>query len=207
MSTSKLRSSQDFFVLRDPLAAQPLRLGPDEQWWDEKFVHRLSLGKELPSEPIVLRVRMGGVLREFLWSTYVGYICVSQRVVDLLKQHDFTGWATYPVKIYGREGQAIEGYHGFAITGPQLEWDRSLSQIVTKRVPWGKGSDDCYVGLLFHLAEWDGSDFFWVGGSKVVTGRVARSFKKDKVTNVRLIPISEYETSVDTDEFLRRRGL
>ncbi len=206
MSTLTFLDYSKLFELADPLANRPLRLGivSDAVWLAIRDdVWSLYRGQLRLSEPLRLRAYMGGQATDFLWSGYPPLVCVSSRVVDLLREHGITGWDTYPVEVYGRKGEPLPGYHGFAVTGPECRRDRSRSQILTRQaVPGGKPFQ-VYKGLYFDESHWDGSDIFLVRpfGGIVVTEKVYRLFKRAKVSNVRFTPLTEVEIDVSLDEF------
>jgi len=116
-STSKEELSfDDVYVLHDPLANQPLRLDPPDEVSKETLVGLFRSEMRL-SKPLELRASMGGRAMDILWSTCIPVMAISSRVVALFREHGFTGWSTYPVRVFGRKGEPIEGYHGFAVTG------------------------------------------------------------------------------------------
>jgi hypothetical protein len=198
----------DFFYMHDPLANRPLRLSPQQDWImreNENIEWLLFYGELQPPEPVIFKAYMGGQATDFLWSGLVALVCISQRVVDLLRDNALTGWATYPVEVYGRQGEHLPGYYGFAVTSYAGEQDLSRSQIVTRSL-YGKPVE-MYKGLYFSESSWDGSDIFRVGpGTKVVTGKVQRAFKRAKISNVRFTPVLEDETEVSIFQYRKKQG-
>jgi hypothetical protein len=193
------------FHLRDPLATRPLRLSISgfSDWMNDEQAWAIFKASEKPNQPIKLGAYQGGQATDFLWSAMPPLVCVSSRVVNLLEKNSITGWTTYPVEVFGRNGEELPGYHGFSITGPECRRDRSRSEIITKPppVPTGK-SFQVYKGLYFDEADWDGSDFFLVRMNiKVITGRVKDLFVQSKISNVNLIPLSEVERQVLLDRY------
>jgi len=169
-----------------------------EQAW------KLFRGKFKPEHPLRLSAYQGGQATDFLWTAFPPLVCISSRVVELLTEHRITGWATYPVEVYGREGEPLPGYHGFSVTGPECKRDRSRSQIIEKPPPSPRGqSYQVYKGLYFDESQWDGSDIFLVRpfGGIVVTEKVYKLFKRNRVSNVRLIPLPKVEIDVILDEY------
>lgn len=194
-----------FYELSDPLANRPLRLEDyDSDWLTNEQLQLLVRGALRPEQPLKLRGYMGRQVVDVLWTGRALLFCVSSRVIELLSEHGITGWSTFPVEVYDRQGGPLPGYHGFAITGPVCRRDKSRSQIVAKPppVPEGEGRE-VYRGLYFDESQWDGSDFFWVdrSGGRVVTERVYRLFKRNKISNVRLVPLPEVEIDVILDRF------
>lgn len=207
MSTLKSIDYSRFFDLADPLASRPLRLmgGKAEHYSDNVTSEQAWLlfrGYLKPAKPLKLGAYRGGQATDFLWASLVHIICVSSRVVELLTEHQITGWDTYPVEVYGRKGEPLPGYYGFAVTGPECRRDRSRSQIVDKPAPTPEGRGyRVYKGLYFDETQWDGSDLFLVRPCTVVTERLYRLLKKARISNVRLTPLIEVEIEVKLDEY------
>lgn len=207
MSTSTYPNYRTLYRLRDPLANLPFRMSRrllanwptvDQQW-------EIARGKFQTYGPLVFDATSGGRLTDILWSRSVVFLFFSARLIHLLQEHSITGWSTYPVELYNRQGELLAGYQGIAITGSECARDRSRSQIVDKPppVPGGRGYQ-VYRGLYFDESEWDGSDMFWVseGGGVVITERVYKLFRKHKIRNVKFTPLSEVEIDVSNDKYI-----
>ena len=67
--------------------------------------------------PIVFRQYDGKRLRDFLDTGWPPVYLISDRVVSLLKDNSITGWHNYPVKLFDKKGNLIEGYSGFSVLG------------------------------------------------------------------------------------------
>lgn len=205
MFTSEFPGYTCFHRLSDPLANRPLRLSPTDDAVElipDNEAYPLARGLWQPPRALVLRASMGGQATDFLWSTYTPIVCVSERVLRLLENEEFVGWGTYPVEVYDRKGSPLPGYWGFAVLGPNLEHDRSMSAVLTKPPPTLRGHEyQVYKGLYFRADGWDGSDFFLVEGFTVVTERVRKEFKRHRITNVRLTSLVEVEVDVLLDRF------
>lgn len=205
MFFSSLIDFANFFKLHDPLANRPLRLEIGEGKYCPTSEQRTALfrGKLRETEqPLRLYAYMGGQATDFLWTGLPPLVCVSERVVRLWREHKFTGWSVYPVEVYDRKGELLPDYLGFAVTGPSIKRDRSRSEIITKPPPTPTGkSYQVYKGLYFDEKEWDGSDFFLVGGAIVVTQPVRDACRRAKISNVRFTPLTEVEISVDLDKY------
>ncbi|MBI4330930.1 MAG: hypothetical protein HY673_06595 [Chloroflexi bacterium] len=189
----------NFYMLEEPGATRPLRLKAQQEFaWRNSF--ELYSGEFRPPEPVLLKAFMGGQLADFLWASSVFITCISQRVLGLLKANGFTGWDTYPVEAYGRRGEPLPGYHGFAVKSWAGKINLAKSPIIDKP-PLVPGADPyrVYRGLYFDEKNWDGSDVFRLAaGETVITGRVKDVFKKAKVTNILLTPLDEFEMDVTT---------
>ena len=198
-STSTFLDHSEFSKLTDPLATRPFRLSIRNycEWLTREQAWLLFRGELRLEEPLRLGAYQGGSPSDFLWAGLTHIVCISTRVAKLLTENEVTGWDTYPVTIFDREGKLVPGYSGFSVVGPACRWDRSRSQIVDKPppVPGGMGYQ-VYRGLYFDEAQWDGSDFFLVQrlNRTVVTAMVATLFKRKKVYNARLTPLPDVET-------------
>lgn len=207
ISNDRVVDYSQLFELIDPLANRPLRLEPGshQTWLTGAYANRLFYGELQPPEPVVLKGYMGGSPTEVLWAGLTPIVCVSQRIVDLLLQNRFTGWATYPVEVYDRKGVYLPGYYGLAVKSHAGEQDFSRSQIVTKPpLTYAGRTYDVYKGTYFDESKWDGSDIFRVQhATKIVTKKVQQVFKRAKITNVRFIPLLETEIDVNTVKIIR----
>ena len=170
---------------------------PGEAKTDGVDVKLLSRGKSRVQKPIQFDAAQGSDATDFLWTQLVTPVCVSERVIRILKENEVSGWSTYPVEIFDQEGNLCPFYHGLAVNGAVCEADYSRSAVVTKPPPAPRGrSYDVYKGLYFDEDQWDGSDMFWVGGARVVVDRVKSLFEQHKVANVRFTPLTEREIRV-----------
>ena len=191
-----------FYEFRDPIASRPLRLSPDEQvyveWLTRDRARQLSKGKLELTKPLRLDAYMGGQATEVLWSGMVALVCISPRVQTILQEHLVTGWVTYPVAVYDRNGEHLPGYHGLAVTGAECDLDHSRSQIIDKPAPTPTGREyQVYRGLYFPEDQWDGADMFWIHGfGTAVTDKVYRLFRKEKIANVRFTSLPNVERRV-----------
>jgi len=204
--TSNKLDFKKFYELSDPLANRPLRLQltPTSRWLSTEQQVMLSKGQLNLDTTLQLEAFMGGQAADFLWSGHVTLVCISSRVVDLLRDCGCTGWSTYPVEVYDRQGQLLFGYQGLAVTGPECMRDKSRSQIIEKPIPGLPGrSQPVNRGLYFDEKCWDGSDFFWIHflNARVITERVYKLFKKFKVRNVMMVSLPDVERSTLLDEY------
>jgi hypothetical protein len=193
------------FELEDPLANRPLRLSPKSVWLHKNDANQLFYGRWQPPEPVLFEGYMGGSIADFLWSGLTPLVCISERVVNLLLDNRFTGWATYPVEVYDRKGVHLPGYYGFAVKSYAGERDYERSEIVTKPPPTPAGKFyDVYKGIYFDESKWDGSEIFRVQHAIIiVTSRVQVAFKKAKVNNIRFTPAMESEIRVSTVNIIK----
>ena len=186
----------DFFSLHDPLASRPLRFAPLDPTLGGLAVP-LSRGELTFATPIVVQATMGVQASPFLWSTMPPLLLVNDLVITILKEAQFTGWTTYPVRLLGRKAEEIYGYHGFAVTGRCGELDLKDSRLITIPAPSPKGkSYQVRVGVYFKPEAWDGSDIFMFSewGYRIFKRQVVEAFKRAKLKNISFVPLQDERT-------------
>ena len=158
---------------------------------DQNFA--LTRGEYRPDEPLVCVRYMGKkVPSDVIWTGWAVLQLFSDRVVEILRQHGFTGWSTYPVEVRGKDGEVFPGYHGMAFPGRCGPIDKSRSPLVREPEP-----DDAFAqhkGMYFDQDTWDGSDLFMSSdgtGFVFITEAVKRAFEKAKVKNISFTPLDE----------------
>jgi hypothetical protein len=134
----------------------------------------------------VLDFREGAVAGDFVWNGAL-LLIVSKRVIDIFERYGITGYSTYSVTLR-KDGKEVPGFLGLAVTGRGGKNDpKAFDGSV---IP---GTDlRRYKGMF--PTQWDGSDLFTLDDfpcAALVTGRVRKAFKKEKVTNCRLLPSEE----------------
>jgi hypothetical protein len=143
---------------------------------------------------------------DILWTTSAYPLLVHARVVELLTNAAFTGWATYEVEVITKTGKAAPNYFGLAITGRCDRIDLSRSPIVLNRMPGGWNPQ--FQGYYFVPDSWDGSDLFMerpdrlgkTSSIRMVTEGVYKKLKEAKCGNLQFTRLSEdlMDTSVYT---------
>jgi len=206
-SHSTPRSIPAFYELADPLSNSAFRGDVDDvaTYREMKVAKR---GEGRPSQVPLIHHSMGRKLCDFIWVSLVPII--HQRVVDLLTLGGVTGWATYPVQVFDREGLPAPGYHGLSITGRcrSMYLDAAHSEVVYEELPGGL----CpyYKGLYITTDSWDGSDIFTSADHEtdylVVTEKVRDLLTKARVTNVRLYPVSDVRVMAEDQPTFPKPG-
>lgn len=82
----------------------------------------------------------------------VAITLISDRVVDILTSHGFTGWTTYPVDLRGKHGESIPGCQGLAVRGRCGALDDSRSTKYDQTFPGGVFP--CWRGYFFPESSW-----------------------------------------------------
>ena len=183
---------ENIFSLSEPFATRPYRGSLSEERPRPDYL-ALTSGTFVPAQPIRIVPYGGREPQDFVWTDAAIIRLVSQRVIDLLRQNQIAGWSTYPVQLYDRSKNLIEGFAGFSVIGRSGKIDPSLSTPFQKQFPGGIFPH--FKGCLFEPASWDGSDVFSPEGTAHIftTRKVLELFEGSKVKNVRYRPITELD--------------
>src|SRR5262249_27462331 len=119
----------------------------------------VTRAEKIPSGPVEVRWTMGrNRPSDFIFTTWVDPVLISDRVVGVLKAGELSGWQPYPIDLFGKDGARITGYQGLAVHGRCGPIDNSLSVKIQKIYPGG--IFPMWRGLFFDQTTWDGSDLF-----------------------------------------------
>jgi len=122
---------------------------------------------------------------------------LSYKITNILREHQITGWKTYPAILYDKKGNEVKEYSIFSITGRcgPVDWSKSEAFIKDPFVPGGSAAN-MLRGLYPDLDTWDGSDVFMTRGDSVwtfVTKKVRDLLVKNEATNILMEKITEKE--------------
>jgi len=151
--------------------------------------------------PVIFVHEYGRKLRDMIGTGWPGLYLITDHFREILRESHISGWKTFPIKIYDKRKNEINGYNGFSVTGRSGEINYSHCQAFKKRyVPEGPICT-YYKGRRLDLEEWDGSDFFVPEERTgiLVTKRVVSVVKKHKITNIEFNRFIESE--IDDDSF------
>lgn len=138
--------------------------------------------------PIVYHIVDGKRFRDFLELRWLYSYLISDRLKTLLEQAQVTGWKSYPITLYDKKGNLVEGYHGFTITGRAAQCDNEDECDADLMKNPGRET----VRPIFNLKNWDGSDIFRIAKSKlVVTERVVKLMRANKIQAIDVHPLEE----------------
>lgn len=174
-------------------------IDPDKSYlYDE---HRLIRGDYTDiSFPVVFKQEYGNKLQDILDTGWASLYLISDKMKAALEENALTGWKAFAVKVLGKQGQEISGYHGLSITGRCGKINYNKSEIIEKRLVPNGPLVKYYKGLHIGLDEWDGTDFFlpektlWT----IITKTAAEALKKNKLTNIKFENLLEIETDYST---------
>ncbi len=161
--------------------------------------HALLRGEWRPRTAIRFHHQAGKRVCDVIWTGFVAVVLVSRRFRDVLRREGFTGWSTYPVKVYDHEDNELSGYTGLAVTGRAGAVDHSRSKKVWRRRIKGGPRLQRYVGMFIENDEWDGSDLFQMAGrsTKLVTERVKEALQAElKIPNTEFDQLSTFEHDI-----------
>ena len=146
----------------------------------------------------------GSRLRDVLDTGYPPAYLISDRFRDLLTENNVTGWKTYPIRLYDKKGNLINGYNGLSFIGRGGDFD-ALPEYNYK-MRWG--TDD-YVQKkgIYNINNLDGSDIFKVRGYILMTERVMKLIKKNKIDAVEFKKISYKYNIIGMEEYMQKHKL
>ncbi len=146
--------------------------------------------------PIVFKQEYGSRLEDILDTGTAILFLISDKMKTILEDNKITGWKIFPIRVYDKGENEVEGYHGLSITGRCGPVNYNKSEVIIKSLIEGGEKSRYYKGFYAGLDDWDGSDIFLSRGlfSIIVTQRVREIVKKEKLTNARFENLSEVET-------------
>ena len=144
---------------------------------------QLAFGDHYPEYiqfPIVFYQEDGKRMRDVLDMRSVGFFVISDRMKSILEENGFTGWKTYPVRLYDKKKNLISGYSGFTVTGKGGRVYYPLNEAWNPVLGWNP-------------ACWDGSDFFHFENTRhiIITERVMKVLKKHKIDAIDMEPLED----------------
>lgn len=153
----------------------------------------LFKGNIVPDNPIVFLKDRGRKIGDLIVTDGYGIVLLSNRVIDTLREANFTGWSTFPVEIYSSKGEIVDGYSGFSVLGNCGRYDITLAKEVMLPGPLGNLIPK-KMGFYFEPSSWDGSDIFNPAGTwrMVVTESVKEAIERIKATNIQFTRLTEH---------------
>jgi len=183
----------NIFLVRDGSIGGTLHLKAMNLPGDPYDIHA---GVTRPVYPIIYKQHSGRYLHDQLTTTHAILVLYSERVISMLADRKFTGWITYPVEIYRKDGRSIPGYYGFSVIGRcgPIDDGRRQRVLLPPREKGGKCVQGLR-GLKFQGDSWDGSDIFCPLGTGFIfiTEEVRRSLQEIKPSNVSFLKLSDFE--------------
>ena len=148
------------------------------------------------SFPVIFKQSGGKKICDLIAIENPKLFLISEQFKTILDKNRITGWVTYPIKLFDKEGNEIFGYYGFSVIGRCGELNFKNCELVEKKlVPHGPLCQ-FYKGVKIDF--WDGSDFCLPKNSTqiIVSPKTAELLKQSKLSNVQLENLAERETSI-----------
>lgn len=168
--------------------------------------HGIYSGEVRPTAPVEFRYQKGAsgsTVCDLISTSAPPLVLVSDRLLSTLR--GFTGWATFPATVLGKQGEVIPGYHGLVVTGRSgpIDDTRSRPQVCPPPVPGGRTTRQ-WFGLFFDEQTWDGSDLFVPEDTAltVAVERVKRAFEAARITNSEFTPLADVQNASLPSEFM-----
>lgn len=166
MDNSKIISMKDFYTFDScgygtTFAAFPERadqlISCNER--AAAYLSRLILGDYNDIQlPVIYNEIKGGSsgkkMRDILDTRYPPLYLISDRFKVILEESGITGWKSYPIALFDKKGNPVNGYNGFSITG------RAGKMQKYDQLPLECGYSVDADGYYFDINTWDGSDLF-----------------------------------------------
>lgn len=150
--------------------------------------------------PLEFRHKCGKRYYDILHIGYPTLFLVSDRFLKVLEMNHFTGWKSYPVRLFEKNGMEVFGYNGFSVTGKAGKIDWEQSEVIQIPGPIDRTiTYPYYKGIPIDMSQWDGSDIFMAEGKRFyfLTEQVYKVLKKAKITNIKFEKATEFLMSKD----------
>ncbi len=146
--------------------------------------------------PIIFKYEDGKNWCDLLDTGLGSLYLVSDRMKAIFEENQFTGWRSFPTRVYDKKDNEISGYHGLSFLGRASKPTYDERTIIEEQYAPNASIARYYIGLTFD--EWDGSDFFVLKDTLMtsITKRVADELKKHKFTNLELTSFIEIKDNV-----------
>ena len=142
--------------------------------------------------PLQYWIRGGSKYKDVLDMPWLSAYIISDRFKQILEENNVTGWISYPIELLDKYNNVVSGYNGFCIIGRSgpMNPKGALGSLADK-VP--ETELPPYKNGWFDINTWDGSDIFMLGISRwiVITERVFKLLKKEKITSIECIRVSD----------------
>ncbi len=138
------------------------------------------------------RYESGKKMRDILDNRSVSFFLISDRLKKVLEDNNITGWKCYPIIIYDKKGNLVEGYNGFSVTGRSGEMLYDTPSGETDNFSTWQRSKG--VGRHFNINTWDGTDIFNPINTNmiIVTEKVINLLKEHHITACTYVKLPDY---------------
>ena len=142
--------------------------------------------------PLQYWIRGGSKYKDVLDMPWLSAYIISDRFKQILEENNVTGWKSYSIELLDKSNNVVSGYNGFCIVGRSGPMNpKGALGSLTDKVP--EAELPPYKNGWFDINTWDGSDIFMLGNSRwiVITERVFKLLKKEKITSIECIRVSD----------------
>lgn len=157
------------------------------------YLSRLILGDYNDIQlPVIYNEIKGGSsgkkMRDILDTRYPPLYLISDRFKVILEESGITGWKSYPIALFDKKGNPVNGYNGFSITG------RAGKMQKYDQLPLECGYSVDADGYYFDINTWDGSDLFNTEGSWhiIASERFIKVLVDNKITACDYCRLTDY---------------
>lgn len=157
------------------------------------YLSRLILGDYNEVQlPVIYNEIKGGSsgkkMRDILDTRYPPLYLISDRFKNILEECGITGWKSYPIALFDKKGNRIEGYNGFSITG------RAGKMQKFDHLPTQCDYSGNTEGYYFDIDTWDGSDLFNTEGTWhiIASERFIKVLVENKITACDYCRLTDY---------------
>lgn len=158
--------------------------------------YNILKGTVKPPEPFVYAVESGRKCADILTTTLCVLEAFSHRFITLLREHNLSGWDSYPIVLVDKKGNEIGGYYGLIILGQCGEVDKSREEVYIRPRPVPAGKEARMArGMYFKDDFWDGSDLFSPPGyfGLFISKRARDVIVSEKLSNCNIKTLSSIE--------------
>lgn len=185
----------NFFLFDTKFSNVPVTLSSEALNWDRccKLVRNEAIDL---SFPISFRQISGRKWIDILSPVSVSLHIVSDAFVQLMIDHNITGWAVFDVQITDKFGSQVNGYQGLSIKGKSDSFVYHSADIIEKRQVKDGPLFKVYRGAEIEQSGWDGSDIFIPKDtiSIVITEKFRNVLMNARISNLDLVSLKEFET-------------
>ena len=211
MAGLEFPTPESLFTLDDPISKRSMR-----GRFEDRKSSEISTGEYQPSAPIRVTWSMGGAEpTDFIWTTSAIPLIMHERILDIFRGNQFTGWQSFDVEVHDKLGNPVKGYHGLTVTGRCGPQDYGASRIVLKEYPGGWCP--LFAGSYYSRGPWNGEAIFMPGTAeggrsvsafnRIITEPLAKALLKAKAKNIRIAPICDETIDVSTIENVKPDAL
>jgi len=145
--------------------------------------------------PLMFKQSRGSKYYDIIHTGCVNLFLISHHLGEVMNKYDLTGWKTFPVTIYDKQGSLVVGYRGLSIIGRSGPIIYNDATVFNKRLVPNGSMNKYYKGMFIDPDTWDKSDIFLPYGAYniIVSQKACDVFLDEKISNLRLDNISDIE--------------